>query len=87
MATLREKVAGGPLGKKSPMRIIVGTPSTEKPIGPEGKTLTPAQHPPPAKYVGPTAAERMAKTAADRAKISKYWADRNAAANAKMGGK
>ena len=45
MATLREKVTGGPLGKKSPMRVIVGTAGTEKPIGPEGKTLTPAQQP------------------------------------------
>jgi len=47
MGSLREKVTGGPLGKKAPMKIIVGTPSTEKPIGPEGKTLTPPQHPPP----------------------------------------
>lgn len=45
MATLREKVKGGPLGKNATVKVIVGKAGTEKPLGPEGKTLYPAQQP------------------------------------------
>ena len=81
MATLREKVASGPLGRKLATKIIIGTPGTEKPIGPEGKTLKPAQHP-----AAQTAQERMDATAAAKKKVNDYWAARNKAANAKMSG-
>lgn len=43
MASAREKVTGGPLGKKAPMKILIGSPASSAPMGPEGKTLTPRQ--------------------------------------------
>lgn len=66
MSNIRKKVAGTPLGKKGPVKMIFGTPSTEKPIGPEGKTLTPPPRPDPAPYRRPQ--RKAGQTIVD------YWA-------------